>query len=283
MNEAKKKAKTSKKKAANKSGGKNTGTSGNNAGNAIIGNIGLHYTCMRLSAMGLNAIPTARNAVGVDVLVNNRDFTGKTVSVQVKTVSRRYSVPLGKQAKPILGDFWVVVADAQKICIGEDPLCFVIEVNKVKRGATGAENFRYLPLTNFESDFVDAWEKIEAAVDPKSARRYQKKARAKLAVQKILRQSDDESSVFARNRDALLVHFVYVEGKTFREVYSMKTREVAARVSLMPQHIKNAAKEVKKRHGNNSYLICQNNGKHFRRWEVLAGMGSSLKRRWMEG
>ena len=280
MNEAKKGAKTSKKKAANKSGGNNTGASGNNAGNAIIGNIGLHYTCMRLSAMDLNAIPTARNAVGVDVLVNNRDFTGKTVSVQVKTVSGRHSVLLGKQGKPILGDFWVVVADANKIRIGEDPLCFIIEANKVKKGGTGAKNFRYLPLTGFDNlDFVDAWEKIASAIDPISAPQQAMKKRAKCAVMDIFNQNDDESSVFARSRDALLIHFVYVEGKTFREVHGMKAGEIAR--MRVPMHIKNAAKNVQRR--RNSHLVSQNNGKPYGRWEVLAGMGSRLKRRWIEG
>ena len=275
MNGAKKGARTSKKKSASKSGSPN-------ADNAITGNMGLHYTCMRLSALGLNAISTARNTVGVDVFVNNRDSTGKTVSVQVKTVSGRYHVPLGKHGKPILGDFWVVVANAKKICVGEEPLCFVIEGSKIKAGCAGSMNFRFLNLSKFHAGFVDAWEKIEAAIDRKSARKHQMKARANSAVSKILGQSDDESSVFVRSRDALLVYFAYAKGMTFRTVFSMKAREIA-KISPMPQHIKDAANEVKKRHGKGSYLICQNNGKPYRRWEVLAGMGSSLKRRWMGG
>lgn len=248
-------------------------------GNQITGNIGLHYTCMRLSAMGLNAIPTARNAVGVDVLANNREHTGKTVAIQVKTISGKFAVPLGKPGRPILGDFWVVVAAVDKIRIGEEPLCLVIGADQVRRHQAGG-SFRFLPLAGFDPDCVDAWEKIEAAIDPKFAGKYHAKARAKSAVGEILGQADGDASAFVRNRDALLVHFVYAKGLTFRKVYAMEARDVASMPGI-PERIKAAAKEVMQRHGKKARLICKHDGKPFRRWEVLAGMGSCLKRRWM--
>jgi len=34
--------------------------------NQVTGNVGLYYVCYRLSRMGWNAMPTARNARGID-------------------------------------------------------------------------------------------------------------------------------------------------------------------------------------------------------------------------
>ena len=37
--------------------------------NQMVGNIGLFYTCYRLSRLGWNAMPTSRNARGVDIIM----------------------------------------------------------------------------------------------------------------------------------------------------------------------------------------------------------------------
>lgn len=39
----------------------------------ITGNVGLYYCCYRLSLMGWNVMPTARNARGVDLIAYNHD------------------------------------------------------------------------------------------------------------------------------------------------------------------------------------------------------------------
>gem|GEM_PF-3520205 len=39
----------------------------------VTGNIGLYYACYQLSRMGWNAMPTARNARGIDIIAYNRD------------------------------------------------------------------------------------------------------------------------------------------------------------------------------------------------------------------
>ena len=278
--EARKKAKA---KSAQKTGGNQTG--GNQAGrNQITGNIGLYYVCMRLSAMGLNAILTARNTVGVDILVNNSDSTGNNVAIQVKTASNQYAVLIGRPGKRILGDIWVVVANADKVRIGEDPLCFVIRADKVEEKRRGGKAISWLSLGDFEQD-AEAWEQIQDAIDSRtpgsgvtSIRARARKAQAELAVNKIWK--NPETSERARCRDALLFHFVYVEGRTFRKVHAMKVREVA-RMTGIPQNIREAAQKVEQWRGRGSVLICQNNGKPYRRWEVLAGMGSRLKRLWM--
>ena len=43
--------------------------------NQITGNVGLYYVCYRLSIMGWNAMPTARNARGIDIIAYNKDLS----------------------------------------------------------------------------------------------------------------------------------------------------------------------------------------------------------------
>jgi hypothetical protein len=57
------------------------------ADNQITGNIGLYYTCFKLSRMGWNVLPTARNARGIDIIAYNHDSTN-FIGVQVKALSK---------------------------------------------------------------------------------------------------------------------------------------------------------------------------------------------------
>ena len=54
----------------------------------------MYYVCYQLSRRGLNAMPTARNARGVDVIAYDRGAT-RMIALQVKTLSKRDPVPLG--------------------------------------------------------------------------------------------------------------------------------------------------------------------------------------------
>jgi hypothetical protein len=58
----------------------------------ITGNVGLYYCCYRLSLLGWNMMPTARNARGVDVIAYSRDAS-RVVGVQVKALSKRNRHP----------------------------------------------------------------------------------------------------------------------------------------------------------------------------------------------
>jgi hypothetical protein len=40
--------------------------------NQITGNVGLYLTCYKLSKLGWNAMPTARNARGIDIVAYDR-------------------------------------------------------------------------------------------------------------------------------------------------------------------------------------------------------------------
>ncbi|WP_226955404.1 hypothetical protein [Mesopusillimonas faecipullorum] len=74
----------------------------------LTGNVGLYYYCYRLSLMGWNVMPTARNARGVDIIAYSRDAS-RFVGVQVKALSKRNPVPLGTSLDKVMGDFWIIV------------------------------------------------------------------------------------------------------------------------------------------------------------------------------
>jgi hypothetical protein len=55
--------------------------------NQVTGNVGLYYVCYHLSRLGWNAMPTSRNAKGIDILAFRMDGTNtKTIRVIVYNV-----------------------------------------------------------------------------------------------------------------------------------------------------------------------------------------------------
>ena len=85
----------------------------------VTGNVGLYYCCYRLSLLGWNVMPTARNARGVDIVAYD-STASKFIGVQVKALSKRDPVPLGTNLDKIMGDFWVIInsiaKDAKSLC-----------------------------------------------------------------------------------------------------------------------------------------------------------------------
>ena len=99
----------------------------------VTGNAGLYYVCYRLSLLGWNVMPTARNARGVDVIAYNS--TGKRfIGVQVKALSRRVAVPLGASVDNLMGDFWVVA-----INVATNPVAFVCGLPRSGRVRKGTK------------------------------------------------------------------------------------------------------------------------------------------------
>lgn len=74
----------------------------------IVGNVGLYYTCFKLSERGWNVLPTSRNTRGIDIICFREDGRD-THSIQVKSLSKHPAVPLGDDLDKIIGDFWVIV------------------------------------------------------------------------------------------------------------------------------------------------------------------------------
>lgn len=126
----------------------------------LTGNVGLYYCCYRLSLLGWNVMPTARNARGVDIIAYSRDAS-RFVGVQVKALSKRNPVPLGTSLDKIMGDFWVIV---NKVAT-PTPSAFVLLPSEVReRAHRGEKDGRvsfWLQPADYEQDpFREAWERI---------------------------------------------------------------------------------------------------------------------------
>lgn len=125
----------------------------------IVGNAGLYYASYRLSLLGWNAMPTSRNARGIDAIAYSRDGT-RYLGLQVKTLSKRNSVLLGKSVEALMGDFWIIVNNVT----ATEPRAFVMLPDEVKRLATrGGKDGRthWLRVSAYDDDeFHEAWDRI---------------------------------------------------------------------------------------------------------------------------
>jgi hypothetical protein len=126
----------------------------------IVGNAGLFYVCHKLSALGWNAMPTSRNARGIDVMCFSVDGKRKLL-IQVKLLSKRIPVPLGKSRDKMMGDFWIVVTKAT--C--DQPTCYVLTPDQVKNAAhrgekAGKVSYWLQPKDYAVEDFCERWNLI---------------------------------------------------------------------------------------------------------------------------
>ena len=125
----------------------------------VTGNVGLYWTCYHLSRMGWSAMPTARNARGVDIIAYNRRCS-QTVSIQVKTLSKKNPVPLGTSLDRIVGDFWVIVNN-----VATSPATYVLTPAEVKRLAhrgekDGRVSYWLQPQSYCVDEFCEACDRI---------------------------------------------------------------------------------------------------------------------------
>ncbi len=125
----------------------------------VVGNAGLYLTCYHLSLLGWNAMPTARNARGIDIVVYSRD-SKRYRGIQVKSLSKRAPVPLGKSLDNIMGDFWVII---NRVIL--EPTFFILTPDEIKerahRGEKDGRVSYWLQPKDYELDeFRGAWQRI---------------------------------------------------------------------------------------------------------------------------
>jgi len=125
----------------------------------VTGNIGLYYTCYKLSCLGWNVMPTARNAKGIDIIAYNKEGT-KYIGIQVKTLSKRNPVPLGISLDKVMGDYWIIINDVTK-----EPNAFILLPDEVKELAhrgekEGRVSYWLQPKTYDIESFKEAWHRI---------------------------------------------------------------------------------------------------------------------------
>jgi hypothetical protein len=100
-------------------------------------------------------MPTSRNARGVDVLVYSQD-TKRKLALQIKALSKRNPVPLGKDMD-CLGDFIVVCRGVSE----EKPECFILAHSEIQGGVRKGGKSFFLKMKHYEQDhFREKWEKI---------------------------------------------------------------------------------------------------------------------------
>jgi hypothetical protein len=131
-----------------------------NLNSQVVGNVGLYYVCYRLSRLGWNVMPTARNARGIDVVIYSQDAK-KTFTLQIKSLSKRSPVPLGKHLSSLFGSFFII---CRKV-IQEKPECFVLTPNEVAslahKGEKDGRTSYWLQPREYEADeFKERWERI---------------------------------------------------------------------------------------------------------------------------
>jgi len=132
--------------------------------NQITGNIGLYYVCLKLSQMGLNVMPTARNSRGIDIIAYDKTGT-RFIGIQVKALSKRSPVPLGKSKEVFMGDFWVIVSR-----LAGEPQVFILTPEEVHKHADekvkdGKVSYWLQPRYYDQADFREAWNRIEEKVN----------------------------------------------------------------------------------------------------------------------
>lgn len=125
-----------------------------------VGNIGLYYVCYQLSRRGWNVMPTARNARGIDILIYSQGASPRTVTIQVKTLSRRNPVPLGNKLDHLLAEFVVICRD-----VSRDPECFILTPEEVRRlhhrgEKNGNISLWLQPRAYAVEEFREKWERI---------------------------------------------------------------------------------------------------------------------------
>lgn len=132
-----------------------------------IGNVGLYYVCYRLSLSGWNAMPTARNARGVDILAYSQD-AARTHAIQVKALSRHNPVPLGSSLDRFFGDFVVICRNVLEL----NPKSFVLTPEEVRRLAhrgekDGRVSYWLQPKDYEQESFREAWHRIGSGLPPR--------------------------------------------------------------------------------------------------------------------
>jgi len=124
--------------------------------NQITGNVGLYYTSYQLSKRGWNVLVTSRNAEGIDMVIYNQSGT-KTHTIQVKSLSKKAPVPLGKKPK-LIADFTIICRK-----VYENPEIFIAKSSELKKkiheGIKNGEKSYWIQPKSYIG-YQEKWEKI---------------------------------------------------------------------------------------------------------------------------
>ncbi len=122
--------------------------------NQLVGNIGLYYVCYELSKRGWNAMPTSRNARGVDVVIYDQTGT-ESHTIQVKSLSKRNPVPFGSSLKSLIAEYIFIVYNVYEV-----PNLYIVDTSTAKpiihEGVKNGKKSYWFQPKDYEC-FKDNW------------------------------------------------------------------------------------------------------------------------------
>jgi hypothetical protein len=128
-----------------------------NISKQLLTNIGLYYICYELSKRGWNTLPTSRNARGIDIVIYSQDAVRKH-TIRVKSLSKRYPVPLGNKLDILFADYLVICRNVLK-----HPEIFIVKIADIVKSIHKVEknghSSYWLELKDYER-FKDNWDTI---------------------------------------------------------------------------------------------------------------------------
>jgi hypothetical protein len=123
--------------------------------NQITGNVGMYYACYRLSQLGLNVMPTARNAKGADIIAYTPDQK-RFITFQVKAMTKLANISLGKSLDAVSSDWWIVVTNAYS-----EPISFILTPDEVRQAAKLYDGTYWAQGSQLNrTDTFNAWHRI---------------------------------------------------------------------------------------------------------------------------
>lgn len=94
--------------------------------NQLVGNAGLYYVCYELSRRGWNAMPTSRNARGVDVVIYDQKGSNSH-TIQVKTLSKRNPARFGSSLDSLIAEYVFIVNN-----VFSEPNLYIVDTPTTK-------------------------------------------------------------------------------------------------------------------------------------------------------
>ncbi len=120
------------------------------------GNMGLFYTCYRLSRMGWNVLPTIRNAKSIDIVGYNENGD-KTIKIQCKGSSNEQSIGPFKDKNDIIADFFIIINN-----VYEEPTAYILTKKDVRDNLTHNKVGYWIEKKDYlkKDEFKERWDKI---------------------------------------------------------------------------------------------------------------------------
>ena len=120
----------------------------------------MFYACYQLSRLGLNVMPTSRNAKGSDIIAYTSDQK-QFLTFQVKTQSKLSNIDLGKTLDADCSNWWVVVVNAYEL-----PTAFILSPDEIRASVKVYNGRHWAQGTRFAAEpMKNAWGRILSTLE----------------------------------------------------------------------------------------------------------------------